>query len=143
MTIKVKKVENQEEWAQVLNLRYRVFVKEQGVPEELERDEKDETAVHVIVKKDGNISGCGRVVFRDKEAKLGRIAVDKNNRNRGIGTLVCQKLMKIADNKEYDKITLHAQLETVEFYRKFGFRPVGDIFQEAGIEHIKMEYKNK
>ncbi|MFW6269079.1 MAG: GNAT family N-acetyltransferase [Bacillota bacterium] len=140
MDIKIKTVENKKEFDQVLRLRYRVFVEEQGVPVELERDDKDEEAVHVIAEIDNQTVGCGRIVFTEGKAKIGRLAVDKNWRQQGIGSKICLSLINIARTQGYDKVILHAQLDSVEFYKRLGFATVSDIFEEAGIDHIKMEY---
>ncbi|MFW5998723.1 MAG: GNAT family N-acetyltransferase, partial [Halanaerobiaceae bacterium] len=136
-----KKVENQKELKEAMNIRYRVFVEEQGVPENLERDEKDGQAVHVVAQIKNDIIGCGRIVFSTQKGKIGRVAVLKSYRGQGIGSDICKKLIKIAEEKGVNKVILHAQLHSVEFYKKLGFEPVGDIFEEAGIDHIKMVFE--
>jgi predicted GNAT family N-acyltransferase len=37
-----------------------------------------------------------------------------------------------------NELILHAQLYVKDFYLNRGYRPIGDIFQEADIDHIKM-----
>ena len=143
MDIKIKKVENEEEFEKALNVRFRVFVDEQGVPRELERDEKDEEAIHVIAQNKDKTVGCGRIVFHEEKAKLGRLAVDKSWRQQGIGSSICRKLIKIAEKKGYRQIILHAQLHSVDFYKKLGFESIGNVFEEAGIDHKKMIHKIK
>lgn len=140
MNVKIKKVENEEEFKKALKVRFRVFVDEQEVPRDLERDEKDEEAVHIIAQNESKTVGCGRIVFSEDKGKIGRVAVDKSWRKQGIGSCICRELMIIAEERGYDKLILHAQVDSVEFYEKLGFEIVGDIFEEAGIDHKKMIY---
>ena len=136
--VELKKVETDEEFQQTLKLRFKVFVDEQGVPEEIEHDDKDEKAVHFMAREENKTIGCGRIVFSDNKGKIGRVAVDKEWRKEGIGSKICTKLIEIARKRNIDKLVLHAQYDTVEFYKKLGFKTIGDTFQEAGIKHIKM-----
>ena len=138
--MKIKIVNSEEELNKVLKLRSKVFVEEQGVPEELERDEKDEDAIHLIAKIEENVVGCGRIVLNNNKGKIGRVAVAKNYRNQGLGTKICQRLIEIAGEHQLAKVILHAQYQTVDFYKELGFKETGTPFQEAGIKHIKMFY---
>jgi predicted GNAT family N-acyltransferase len=123
------------------NLRFEVFVKEQNVPVEIERDEYDKTATHVIVidEKSCECIGYGRIVIKDKIAKIGRVAIKKEFRKKGYGKRICLKLINIAHRAGIKDIRLNSQLEVVEFYKKLGFKEYGDIFIEANIEHIAMK----
>jgi predicted GNAT family N-acyltransferase len=52
-----------------------------------------------------------------------------------------ERILKDVRNSEEGRgkpIYLHAQIEVVPLYRKFGFRKVGDMFEESGILHYKM-----
>ncbi|MFW6309018.1 MAG: GNAT family N-acetyltransferase [bacterium] len=136
--VDIQKVTTDSEFKQVLKLRFEVFVDEQGVPPEIERDEADDRALHIMACQKKQVVGCGRVEFKENEAKIGRLAVKKRYRDQGIGTKICQRLIKEVTKKGYQKIVLHAQVESADFYKKLGFMPVGDKFMEAGIEHVKM-----
>ena len=68
-----------------LTLRFEVFVDEQGVPVEEERDALDDTATHILATLDGTPVGTARVVFQDDVAKIGRVCVVKPGRGTGLG----------------------------------------------------------
>ncbi|MFW5972122.1 MAG: GNAT family N-acetyltransferase [Bacillota bacterium] len=140
MKIDIQRIHNTEEsgFDKALQLRYRVFVHEQGVPFEIERDEDDDKAIHVIADHGGKTVGCGRIVFKDSTGKIGRVAVARSHRNKGVGSRVCLELMKIAEEEGCQKVVLHAQVSSEDFYKTLGFKSIGERFMEADIEHIKM-----
>ena len=134
----VKRVTDSSMYDTACRIRFEVFVHEQGVPAEIEMDEYDALAEHVVAFHDGKPAGCGRVVILDGNAKIGRVAVIKSERGKGIGRKICEELIKIGSEKGVNEFVLHSQLAVVNFYKKLGFETVGGIFTEAGIEHVKM-----
>ena len=136
--VEIYRVKNEAEMKLVHDIRMEVFVGEQGVPVELELDKLDEGAVHVLAYVDGIPAGCGRLLLKGDESKIGRVAVRKNMRRYGIGSGICKLLISIAADNGVQKIHLGAQLTAVEFYSSLGFKKEGEVFVEAGIEHIKM-----
>ncbi len=120
-------------------IRFEVFVGEQNVPPEIELDAEDEDAVHIISEEDGKALGCARVILENGDAHIGRLAVRREHRGRGIGADICRFIIKYANGIGYNRFWLHAQLHAKGFYERLGFKPVGEIFLEAGIDHIKME----
>jgi predicted GNAT family N-acyltransferase len=122
-------------------LRIEVFVKEQNVPPDVECDEYDKEANHVVAidEKSGECIACGRLVTMDGIAKIGRVAVKKDCREKGYGTKICRKLINMARKAGIRDIRLHSQLEVAGFYEKLGFKPYGETFMEANIEHIAMK----
>ncbi len=141
MEINLRKVIDVSGFDKALELRYRVFVDEQGVPIDLERDEDDQKAQHILAQHEGETVGCGRIVYKDDCGKIGRVAVAKQYRKEGIGSKICNELLKMAEEKGCKEVVLHAQLESKEFYKRLGFKTIGSNFMEAGIEHIKMVHK--
>ena len=126
--------------ADVHAIRRRVFIEEQHVPEEIELDEDDARAFHVLALVGDEPVGCGRMVaHRAGEVKIGRMAVLAERRRNGIGRLVLEYLIDSARAQGYRRAVLHAQLEAEGFYLRNGFRPVGSVFEEAGIPHRRME----
>ena len=136
--ITLKRVKSDIDFDIAYNIRLEVFVKEQNVPVEIESDEYDKIATHVLAFYDGAPVGCGRIVFFDEYAKIGRVAVLLNKRKNGIGKLICEELIKIALERDAKKVILHAQCVAVQFYEKLGFTSEGEIFDDAGIDHISM-----
>ena len=122
----------------VYALRNEVFVVEQNVPPEIEIDEEDKHATHIIAEENGVTVGCARVIFEDG-GHIGRLAVKKSERGKGIGREICLYIIDYCRENGYDRVWLNSQLHAVGFYEKLGFSRRGETFFEAGIEHVKME----
>lgn len=138
--ITVKKVESQAELEQAFAIRLSVFVQEQGVPKEIEMDENDQEAIHVIAFEGEEAVGCGRMLVIDPiSVKLGRVAVKKEYRGKDIGTDICEKLFSIAREMNLKQATIHSQVSAKKFYQKLGFIQIGSEFEESGLLHVKME----
>ena len=116
-------------------IRYEVFVDEQNVPEELEIDGLDGEAKHVLAFVDGVPIGTGRIL---DDGHIGRVAVLKDYRGFGIGKLIMKELIKWAQDITLKKVWLSSQWHAHSFYLDLGFACVGEIYKEAGINHIKM-----
>ena len=136
--LRIVAIENAERMKQAWDIRRRVFIEEQHVPEEIEMDDEDAHAFHALALLDGTPIGCGRFVAHDDEVKIGRMAVLPDLRTRGIGREILLYLMRIARERGYRHAVLHAQMTAEGFYLKNGYTPVGDVFEEAGIAHRKM-----
>lgn len=134
----IKPVENNEEYAQVLKIRKDVFIKEQNVPENVEIDEYDSKATYFIVTLNNTPIGYARIRFNDK-AKLERIAKINKHRGKGYGIKLTNFLIEYCLGKKIKKIYLHSQCYILDFYKKLGFKQVGEKIFEADIEHVAME----
>jgi ElaA protein len=121
----------------------RVFVKEQGVPAEIELDRDDQRAIHFLATVSGKAVGTARVVQRRASAKIGRMAVIKSCRRRGIGKKLLFRAIARAQKLGAKTIYLHAQVPVLGFYEACGFRAVGPVFDEAGIVHRKMIFQDR
>ena len=140
-------------------IREEVFVREQGVPPELERDSFDSTAIHILAlnaepttqeaesatAKADSISptpaGTARAFpnpENSKELMVGRVAVLKRFRGLGIATRMMEFLLRWARQEGFQAVRLHAQTYIVPLYAKLGFLPEGPVFFEAGIPHQEM-----
>lgn len=117
-------------------VRYQVFVVEQGVPEALEQDEFDPVCWHVLARgQDNQAIGTGRLL---PDGRVGRLAVLKHWRGRGVGRALLDYLLQRARQQGFSRIELHAQVQAQAFYAEFGFVATGEIFMEAGIPHRTM-----
>lgn len=115
------------------HVRETVFVDEQHVPPDMEWDELDADADHVLALDDaGHPVGTGRLT---SDHAIGRMAVLPTWRGRGVGAGLLQALIERARTHGWPTVTLHAQVSAIGFYRRFGFRGHGEVFVEAGIEH--------
>ncbi|MEA3275604.1 MAG: GNAT family N-acetyltransferase [Pseudomonadota bacterium] len=117
-------------------VRIRVFVEEQGVPESLEWDREDARAVHLLaVDAVSRPIGTARLL---DTGQIGRMAVLPDWRNRGVGRALLRGILEIAQQRAVPQPFLNAQTSALPFYRRMGFVPVGEEFEEAGIPHRKM-----
>lgn len=71
--------------------------------------------------------------------KIGRMAVLAERRAAGVGRRVLQFLVELARQRGFHRAVLDAQVHAEGFYLKQGFTPVGEVFEEAGIMHRRME----
>jgi predicted GNAT family N-acyltransferase len=129
-----------EELDEVLALRHEVFCVEQGVPLELERDGRDGEALHLVAMSGPRVVGTCRLLRgRDQETlRLGRMAVARDWRGRGIGEAIIGRAHFEAVRAGARRIVLAAQVEVQEFYARLGYVPRGAPFEEAGIAHVVM-----
>lgn len=116
-------------------IRFQVFVREQRVPAEIELDDMDAPSLHAIAFENEKAIGTGRLL---PDGHIGRMAILKEWRRRGIGAAILRALIDAAERRGDREIALSAQLHAVEFYRTQGFEPVGDVYEEAGIPHQAM-----
>ncbi len=134
--IEVSLVQWSEAHQTLRELRRKVFVDEQGVPEGLEWDGLDEAAVHALARAStGRPAGTGRLL---EDGHIGRMAVLPNDRRQGIGSEILRQLIAAADGKGLDQIFLNAQVEALPFYQRHGFVADGGEFLDAGIPHLRM-----
>lgn len=119
-------------------VRLKVFVQEQHVPQNLEIDGLDDTAVHFLALIDDKPVGTARLL---PSGQIGRMAVLTSYRNEGIGGELLHATVARALELGYENIFLHAQLSASEFYLRHGFIPFGDTFEEADILHQAMRYE--
>ncbi|MBF90489.1 MAG: GNAT family N-acetyltransferase [Flavobacteriales bacterium] len=121
-------------------IRTAVFVQEQGVDASDEYDAFEEVSQHYLVTADSKAVATARWRFTPNGIKLERFAVLPNHRGKGIGQYLLKKM--IEEVQKYAKpIYLHAQIQVADFYQKLGFEKEGALFEEAGIQHFKMLFK--
>nr|MDP2191279.1 YbgC/FadM family acyl-CoA thioesterase [Rhodoferax sp.] len=126
--------------ASASKVRTEVFVDEQRVPVEMERDEADETAVHALARNRlGLPVATGRLLqHAPGVSRIGRMAVNRVLRGSNLGRDVLRALMQAATQRGDHEVLLHAQRTAEGFYARLGFLPRGEPFEEAGIVHIEM-----
>ena len=117
-------------------LRFAIFVGEQKVPAGIELDDLDAKCMHAIAYDEaGKAIGTGRLL---PEGKIGRMAVVREWRRRGVGADLLEALVAEAKRRGHDEVRLSAQLQAAEFYRSHGFVAEGKVYEEAGILHQAM-----
>jgi predicted GNAT family N-acyltransferase len=137
--ISVRPIVSPADRAAAYAVRRIVFHDEQGVPADLDVDDDDDVAHHVIALIDGEVVGTGRLVIHDDYAKVGRMAVLRDRRQSGAGRALIDALTAEAMRRNVARLVLHAQVQAIGFYQRCGFAVVSDEFDEAGIPHRRME----
>ena len=126
----------EDQRAALLDLRYTVFVQEQGVPEQRERDGLDGECWHVLARDEaGRPIGCGRLT---PAHKIGRMAVLPEWRGQGVGVAVLRELVARARALGWPEVMLDAQVGAIGFYEREGFCAYGEEFEDAGMPHRAM-----
>lgn len=121
-------------------IRFQVFVKEQGVDPVLEMDVFDKTASHYLLFSNDVAVGTARWRFTEFGIKLERFAILKEFRGLGYGAQLVSAVLKNISSQE-KSIYLNSQVNALNFYQKLGFVSQGSQFEEAGIYHYKMIFK--
>jgi len=122
--------------AELIAIRQAVFVEEQNVPQSIEMDGKDPSCYHVLA-----CDGAGKPIGTarlNRDGKIGRMAVLPRHRRSGVGAKLLRAIMDCGWSNGITDFHLSAQIDAVGFYRKMGFEPYGDEFEEAGIKHVNM-----
>ena len=120
-------------------IRFIVFVDEQHVPAELEMDENDAVSIHALAYVGKGASnhavGTGRLL---PDGHIGRMAVLREWRGRGVGRELLRALMQRARQRGDKEVVLSSQVHAMGFYASEGFVPEGPVYLEAGIDHQDM-----
>ena len=117
-------------------IRRSVFIDEQNC-EPKDEYENEEESIHFLLLQNKKPYATARYRRTEKGIKMERFAVLKSQRGKGYGLLILKEIIK--DISKIDTIKyLHAQVQVVDFYKKAGFKKIGDRFDEVGIMHYKM-----
>jgi len=136
----VRVAESDADREAALVVRRNVFIEEQGVPEQIEMDGKDEDAIHFVATADGEPVGTARLrEVGSGVGKVERVAVVADRRDDGIGRELMRTLEATAAQRDIDRLVMHAQTHVEEFYRRLDYETTSDVFEEAGIDHVEME----
>ncbi len=130
-----------DEASALREVRGRVFIDEQQVPEEEEWDDRDPHCIHALLRCDGEAIACGRLDLQPgapEQGKIGRVAVLASWRKLGLGVQIMTALEAEARRSGLQATWLNAQVSALGFYEGLGYRGEGERFVEAGIEHLTM-----
>jgi predicted GNAT family N-acyltransferase len=117
-------------------IRKSVFIEEQHVPKDLEWDGHDASCTHFLATIDSTPVATARLT---PQGQIGRMAVLKGFRGKGIGSQMLARVIEHAKSAGHKQLFLHAQVSVIKFYEKNGFIAEGDVFIDAGIEHRAMK----
>ena len=125
----------------ILRLRAEVFIVEQDCVYQ-DVDDKDQKALHVILKKSEEIIGYTRLFWPGdyfKEASIGRVVISKKERHNNYGSqLMKASILAVSEKMKEQKIKISAQIYLKNFYNNLGFLETGKDYLEDGIPHIAM-----
>jgi predicted GNAT family N-acyltransferase len=126
--------------SQALSVREEVFCGEQGVPRALELDGLDDHALHLLALPAGAAYAVGtlRLLLDGTEAKVGRVAVQRRWRGRGIASRMLAAALATAADRGCRSARLAAQLQATALYERAGFTLASEPFEQAGIAHVWM-----
>ena len=138
MTPTVIIVETPADWEACYAIRKTVFVEEQAVPLELELDEYDDVATHFLLRGGDTPLATARLLDKHGRAKIGRVAVLKEARGRGLGLVLMRAVLEEARRQGFTEAVLDSQTYAIPFYERLDFVAEGEEFDDAGIPHFLM-----
>ncbi len=122
-------------------VRRQVFQMEQKIATEIDYDDLDDSAIHIIARNEETQEPIGTArarIIAEGLAKIERVATLSASRGSGAGTKVMEGLHTYLAERGITKTTLDAQTSAKDFYLRLGYEQVGDVFEEAGIDHVVM-----
>lgn len=119
-------------------IRQKVFIEEQGTPWEIEMDDLDTLAMHLVIYENDVPVATGRVIWDEGECIIGRLAVLKEHRGKKYGDFAMRLMIRRAYDSGAKRQHIHAQIQAKGFYEKLGFKACGEEYLEADIPHIDM-----
>lgn len=122
----------------IRTIREKVFIEEQKVPADIEWDEHETSAQHFLVFYNDKPVGTGRITG---DGKIGRMAVLPSARGIGAGLQLLKFICRFARVEGQKSVYLNAQCQAEPFYERAGFAQEGEVFNEAGIPHVRMTKK--
>lgn len=136
----------------LFRLRQDVFVLEQACPYS-DIDGMDPKAWHILCYVEGQLAACARLfpagifpplhTFQVPDdgisARIGRIATYPAFRSRGLAGLMVQQGIELIRTRSLgEHVRIAAQEHLVQYYRRFGFEPIGSPYVEDDIPHRDM-----
>lgn len=117
-------------------IREEVFLTEQGFSTEY--DDIDKIAYHFIVYDGEKPIATARLYGNENPYHIGRVAVIREYRGKGIGAYVMSEVEKLAKEQGISSLVLSAQVRASDFYRKCGYKEFGNEYMDEFCPHIDM-----
>lgn len=128
----------------VLHLRAKVFVEEQGCPY-LDPDYIDQKSLHCLLYEAGELVAYARVIpagAQHDDVSIGRVVTSRQG--KGYGYRIFSKAMDLAVNRfGARRIEITSQAWIRRFYEYFGFRATSEEFMMEFRPHITMLWEKK
>ena len=130
---------------EIAKSRYEVFACEQEITCENDFDDKDKKCHHVFLKDDDRIVAYSRIVPKGMGydyISIGRVLVLESYRRKGIAQDMMRACLSyIKNNLDENIVVLSAQLYVKNLYLSVGFEEISEVYEEAGVPHVKMKIK--
>lgn len=140
MNIRVEHLKPGADLKLLFAVREAVFNGEDNIPVSLDFDGRDEAAEQFAAYDGDTVIGTARYRIIERGiAKVERVAVLPQYRGKQVGNAIMAKLEEVAHSQGVSKLVMDAKLAASEFYKKLGYETVGEVFEEAGLPHIKMQ----
>jgi predicted GNAT family N-acyltransferase len=136
--LRIRVADFQTDFDAIRFVRETVFWLEQRVPRDLEFDDRDAACIHLLALDDEAPIGTARLDLA-LGGKIGRVAVLAARRRSGVGAALMERLHEIARERGLTRVWCNAQISAQAFYERLGYGATGEPFDEAGIEHIRMQ----
>ena len=133
---------NPYERSEAFKIRKQVFVDEQKMFSDSDKDENDSEGILLVAKTDHKIIGTVRIFPSKTENGHwigGRLAVQKEYRTGRIGSLLVREAMKRVKKKGCTVFTADIQERNVRFFKKLGWQPIGQVIEHFGFAHQPMK----
>ncbi|PBH14783.1 GNAT family N-acetyltransferase [Clostridioides difficile] len=132
-----------DEFYEIAKSRYEVFACEQKIFSLNDYDDIDKSSYHIFLKENGLICAYARIIPKEyssyNDVYIGRVLVLSSHRRTGLAKQMMDCAIDfIKVNLHENNITLSAQTYIKNLYLSCGFKEISEVYDEAGIEHIKM-----
>jgi len=141
MEIEIRSPKTENEWESYYDLRYRILRQPWNQPRGSERNEGDDSAIHVAFFENTIIKGVARLDLMENEiGQIRFMAVETSYQGKRIGEKLMLNLELIAFENDKKKIILHAREIAIGFYQKLGYEMIEKSHLLFGeIQHYLME----
>jgi predicted GNAT family N-acyltransferase len=137
-TLQIRRAFSSDDRESCMRIRMEVFVDEQKVSRDEEIDGLDDISFHYVAVDGLAAVATARLIPRGGTAKIGRVAVSRSVRGRGIGLALMRYVLRDAAGVGFTEAVLDSQTYAMPFYTRLGFVAEGDEFLDAGIRHFRM-----
>ena len=144
MKLTSRLVDGTGDLAEAFAIRVEVFCDEQGyrIDQELDELDRKPDTWHLILYLSGKPAATGRLYPKGEGVMgLGRLAVRKMYRGRGLGARLVEELNRKAVSLGASLSQLDAQKRACGFYEKQGYHVCGEEHMDGHVPHVLMEKK--
>ncbi|MEP6784972.1 MAG: GNAT family N-acetyltransferase [Sphingomonadales bacterium] len=130
-----------EDTMKVFAIRAATYIADQACPYDEEFDGNDFCAAHILGEVGGEPAGCIRIRFFADFVKFERLAVRREVRKSSLAFRLVRTAIDYARAKGFRTMYGHARHDLVDFWSRFGFRPVEGRphFSFSGVDYVEME----